>query len=122
MKYININSAIHNFGHSFTSLLNWVDDGHVIDDLASIHNKGHDIEIDWLSGRFKPSSEETPRIKKSIRCSRGDSLRRQLASQNVDLDKLESLVFRWPEGQRKFMQARDDRGKEYKIYVNETGL
>ena len=118
MKYKNIYSAIHNFGHSFTSLMNYVDGDYVIDELAAIHNKGHDIEIDWLTRRFEPNSQESRRIEKSIGYW-GDALKEQLASQNVDLDKLESLVFRWPARRRKFMQATDDRGKEYKIYVNE---
>jgi len=32
MKYKNIYSAIHNFGHSFTSLMNYVDGDYVIDE------------------------------------------------------------------------------------------
>lgn len=46
MKYKNIYSAIHNFGASFTSLMNYLRGGHVIDDLASIHGQHLDIEID----------------------------------------------------------------------------
>lgn len=45
MKYKHIPSAIHNFGHSFTSLMNYVDDGYVIDDLQKIHEKGLDTEV-----------------------------------------------------------------------------
>lgn len=46
MKYKHIYSAIHNFGHSFTSLMNYVDDDYVIDELDKIHAEGHDIEVD----------------------------------------------------------------------------
>ena len=55
MKYKHIAGAIHNFGHSFTSLMNYVDGDYVIDELAKIHAEGKDIEVDWLSGRFKPA-------------------------------------------------------------------
>jgi len=119
MKYKNIYSAIHNFGHSFTSLMNFVDGDYVIDELAKIHSKGYDIEVDWLTSRFKPEQLVSNRIKKSIGYW-GDYLEKHLSSQNVDLDKISSLYFRWPAGQRKFMIATDDRNKEYKIYINET--
>jgi hypothetical protein len=66
MKYKNINSAIHNFGHSFVSFMNYIDDGFVIDDLRKIHIDGKDIEIDWMTGHFSPAELPTPRIRRSI--------------------------------------------------------
>jgi len=119
MKYKHIYSAIHNFGHSFTSLMNYVDDDYVIDELDKIHAEGHDIEVDWLTGQFKPATLITPRIQKSIGYWR-DSLKKHMASQSVELSALSYLKFHWPARERKYMQAFDDRGKEYKIYVNET--
>ncbi len=121
MKYKNIYSAIHNFGHSFTSLMNYVDSDYIIDELVKIHNKGCDIEVNWLTREFKPSEFESKRITKSIGYW-GDSLENHLSSQNVDIQKITSLYFRWPAGHRKFMIATDDRGKEYKIFVNEINL
>ena len=118
MKYKNIYSAIHNFGHSFTSLMNYVDSDYVIDELANIHRNGYDIEVDWKTRTFTPDTMASDRVKKSIGYW-GDSLNKHLASHNVELEKLESLKFVWPAGQRKYMLAFDDRGKEYKIYVNE---
>ncbi|NMP01457.1 hypothetical protein HHE94_01785 [Pseudoalteromonas arctica] len=119
MKYKNIYSAIHNFGTSFTSLMNYVDEDYVIDELVKIHGKGEDVEVNWLTREFKPENLITPRIEKSI-VYWGDSLEKHLSSQNVELAKLQSLYFRWPARKRKFMLALDDRGKEYKIYVNES--
>ncbi|AWY00274.1 hypothetical protein A8139_09885 [Marinomonas primoryensis] len=49
MKYKNIKSAIHNFGHSFVSLMNYVDEDYVIDEIGKIHKQGYDIEINWLT-------------------------------------------------------------------------
>ena len=119
MKYKNIYSAIHNFGHSFTSHMNFVDDDYVIDELSNIHRKGFDIEVDWLSRKVSPDQMVSPRLRKSIDYW-GDSLKKHLSSHNVELERLDSLMFVWPSGERKFMLARDDRGKEYKMYVNET--
>ena len=98
--------------------MNYVDGGYVVDELADIHTKGYDIEIDWLARRFEPRSMASSRLRKSID-SYCDALNRRLASQNVDLEKLESLTLRWPTRGRKFMFATDDRGQEYKIYINE---
>ncbi len=120
VKYKNIYSAIHNFGHSFTSLMNYVDGGYVIDELEDIHCQGCDIEIDWFTRRFEPESLASSRIKKSIGYW-GDSLPKHMASHNVELEKISSLKFLWPAGERKTMLAVDDREREYKIYVNEIG-
>jgi hypothetical protein len=99
--------------------MNYIQDGYVIDDLASIHNQRLDIEIDWLAGTFAPALMETERIRASVEFYRS-RLERQLAKQNVDLAAISVLRFRWPAGGRKFMIATDDRGKAYKIYVNES--
>ena len=118
MKYKNIYSAIHNLGHSFTSLMNNVDGYYVIDELVGMHNKGLDIEIDWLSRKFEPQQFASHRINESIGYWAG-SLEKRLSSQNVELEKLTVLKFVWPAKQRKYMTAVDDRGKDYKIYVDE---
>ena len=119
MKYKHIAGAIHNFGHSFTSLMNYVDGDYVIDELAKIHAKGQDIEVDWLTGRFTPEHLSNPRIEKSIGYWR-DSLSKLLQSHNVDPKAIIELKFQWPAGQRKRMVAIDDRGKQHKMYVNES--
>ena len=118
MKYKHIDSAIFNFGCSFTSHMNYVDEGYVIDELGRIHGEGKDIEVDWVTGRFVPAGEMTPRIKKSIDAYRRD-LARHLRSQNVDPDAIVQISFRWPARQKKYMVAIDDRGNEHKMYVNE---
>jgi hypothetical protein len=119
VKYKHIAGAIHNFGHSFTSLMNYVDDEYVMDELAKIHAQGHDIEVDWLSGSFTPAARVTPRIEKSIGYWR-NGLVEHLQSHNVDPTSIVDLKFRWPARQRKYMIAVDDRGKEHKMYVNES--
>lgn len=119
MKYKNIYSAIHNFGASFTSLMNYVDDGYVIDDLQDIHNRGLDIKIDWLKQEFSPGDQANERIMHSI-AQMGFELKAYLFRENVDVYRLSSLSFFWPAKGRKYMLAVDDREKEYKIFVGEN--
>lgn len=118
MKYKNIYSAIHNFGHSFLSLMNYVDGDYVIDELFDITSRGHDIEIDWLRKTFMPAEEVTPRIKKAIDYYAGQ-LTKHMQSHAVDVDRIKAMKLHWPAKGRKYMWATDDRGKEYKIYVAE---
>lgn len=120
MKYKNIKSAIHNFGHSFISDENYVDDDYVFYELAAIHSQGHEIVINWLNGKFEPNHLCTDRIKKSIRYW-ADGLSRHLENQNVDLNLLNSLEFIWPADSAHFMIAIDDRGIEHKKEVKYSG-
>ena len=119
MKYKHIHSAIHNFGHSFTSRNNYVDGAFVIDELTDLHSKGNNIEVDWLTGRFSPETAATARISKSIDYWRV-TLQNHLDTHEVDLPSIVELKFIWLATGRKFMSAIDDRGKSYKIYVNES--
>ena len=119
MKYKNINAALHNFGHSFLSLMNYIDEGHVLDDLAAIHGRHHDIEINWLTGKFSPAPLITARIARSIafwQQKLPDHLRRH----SVDLAALTALALVWPARARQHLLATDDRGSSYRIEIRET--
>ena len=98
--------------------MNYFDSDYVIDELVAIHGKGFNIEVDWLSGKFQPETYATKRIKKSISYYT-EWLPKHLKSHNVEIEKLLNIRFIWPAGGRKYMVTTDDRGKEYKIYVNE---
>lgn len=117
MKYKNIRSAIHNLGHSFISLMNYVDDGYVIDDLVRIRCEHCNIEIDWINGTFEPAKFVTSRITKSIKLSM-DYIEKHFSSQNVEYSKFKRLMFIWTANNSKYMIAECDRGKEYKIDLN----
>lgn len=114
MKYKNNKSAIHNFGHSFVSLMNYIDEDYVVDIISEIHHQGYDIEINWLTREFGPAQNQ-----ESIGYW-ADSLKKNCSSHNVNLDSLSSLLLVWPAGQSKYMQAIDDKGTEHKIYINEA--
>ncbi len=116
MKYKNINAAIHNFGDSFLSDMNFVDRGYVFDDLILINEKGHDIFIDWIQMKFYPESEFNDRIRESL-IEYKEMLAEVFSSLKVDFDRLVALNFQWPAGQHRFMEAIDDRGKYYKMHI-----
>ncbi|MBF0264214.1 MAG: hypothetical protein HQL46_03015 [Gammaproteobacteria bacterium] len=117
MKTKNISSALHNFGDSFLSLMNYEDNGYVVDDLANISVKGADIKIDWINADFYPSEELTSRIKKSIEYYHSN-LKRHFQSQDVELNFLKEIILVYPYQGRKYMWARDINNKEYKIYIH----
>ena len=50
MKYRILRSVAHNFSHSFVSLMNYVDDGYVIDDLRQLarNANGERVTIHWI--------------------------------------------------------------------------
>jgi hypothetical protein len=119
VKYKNISAAIHNLGHSFVGLANYVDDGYVIDDLWDIVSGGNDITIDWIHRTFSPEDQITPRIRRAVELY-ADRLSDHLMSQDVEPACIKALQFHWPARGRRYMRAVDDRGEDYKIYVAET--
>ena len=71
-------TLIHNFGASFTSLMNYINDGYVIDELAQIHGQ-IDLEIDWTgpSGRRQWQPSESKRLSSAgVPASRGTLYRK----------------------------------------------
>lgn len=117
-KYKNISSAIHNIGHSFVSLMNYVDDGYVLDELSDLHEQAIDMEIDWLKPAFYPQQRLTARIAKSMALYHSE-LKDKLKQQGVELSSLREIKLKWPAHGRLRMCAVDDRGKEYAVYVSE---
>lgn len=67
MRYKVLKSIAHNFSRSFVSGTNYVDDGHVVDDLRQLARQagGERISIHWLPDS-EPQSHLPPRVLKSI--------------------------------------------------------
>ena len=113
MKYKNIKSAIHNFGHSFASYENYVDDDFVLYELNNIHRKGYEIRINWKNGDFQPYQLLSTRIEKSIGYWRS-SMEEHFNRHNVDPNALKSFEFVWPAKEGHYVIAVDDRGIEHR--------
>ena len=59
MKYKNIDSMLHNFGHSFVSLNNYVENAYIVDALPELARRSpnHELMIDFETGIVDPSFE-----------------------------------------------------------------
>lgn len=112
MKYKNIPSAIHNFGHSYLSYENYVDSGFVIEELYEISEKNYDIKIDWKTQEFSPKNMISNRISLSIGFWY-NNINDHFRSQNVEFDSLISFQLIWNNGEKPKVVATDDRGKLY---------
>ncbi len=119
MKYKNIPSAIHNFGHSFLSYENYVDSDFVIYELNKINGKNYDIKIDWKTQEFQPKSMISDRITKSIGFWY-NNLNGHFRSQNLEFDTLKSFELIWNNGEKPKVIATDDRGKFYEKEITNT--
>jgi hypothetical protein len=86
VQYKNIDSALHNFGHSFVSLMNYVDGAYVRDLLlrSAEADLGNSVTINFSSGAVFPSAASADsRLRKSVEYW-GGWLPRHLESQNVN--------------------------------------
>jgi hypothetical protein len=115
MKYKHIDAMLHNFGHSFVSLMNYVDDQYVIDILEDLvrHSSGHEVEINFSSGRVLPPSEYPEAFDKSIFYA-ADWLPKHIANHGLDPGCLSEVRLRYrltSEGREVIVSATDDRGK-----------
>jgi hypothetical protein len=118
MKYKNIKSASHNFTHSFVSGMNYVDDEHVLIDLAKCveKNKDYKISVQWLPETKTSWFSYTPRIRKSIKYYK-KWLPNYLSSHGISSSIIKELrtditLFK---GHRLVIEsyAKDSRGREY---------
>lgn len=119
MKYKNIPSAIHNFGHSFLSYENYVDSDFVIYELNKINGKKYDIKINWKTKEFQPKSMISDRITKSIGFWH-DNINEHFRSQDVEFDCLKSFHLIWNNNENPKVIATDDRGKLYEKEITKT--
>jgi hypothetical protein len=118
MKYKNIKSGIHNFGHSFLSLMNYVDGDYVINDIIRMNKNGYNLKIDWLVPSIKDNPVVTQRIRKSISLNHS-FLKRQLLSENVKIEKLNYFHLIWSQEEFPYVIAEDDRGITHKKTIKD---
>ena len=124
MSYKRTGTLIHNWSHSFISLMNYVDDDYIFHEIARLLSRGdiEEIILDALNGTIAPERARTPRLVKSLRHS-SNWLLRDMRSVNVQPHELAlfKLVVSRPHGSQgplKFTAvAKDDRGKDYRVNV-----
>ena len=99
MKYKAIRSAAHNFGASFVSTLNYVDDDHTMSRLARLAASTGDTEfsVGLLTGAAGPQSLATSAVQKAVRGYVVD-FPRMLATKRVEGTRLveATMVIRFP--------------------------
>jgi hypothetical protein len=120
LKYKNIDSALHNFGQSFMSLMNYLDDGYVVDDVLQIVKAPpHELSINFSTGEVSPPGDHPVRLLRSTQRYR-DDLPKHLERHNIDAGAVKEvrLVHRLTrKGHETTMTASDDRGKEHSVEV-----
>ena len=124
MKYKNIPSMLHNFGHSFMSMNNYVDGEFAIDLLQQALKAlpKYQLEIHFPSRALEPAAEYSEKLRKSVGYW-ADSLPRHMASHGVTFEAVPEIVlvvFADVHGMHCRVQATDDRGKPYDVLVSET--
>lgn len=122
MKYKNIDSALHNFGQSFMSGMNYFEDDHVMYDVIKVASDTLDgvLIINFSIGSCSPLGGVNTRIKKSV-AHYTYRLPKHLKSHNLDPGTLKdvTLLVRAKElGYDLHMEATDDRGIKHRVYVN----
>lgn len=114
MGYKRIHSAIHNFAHSFVSLMNYVDGEYILDLLPKLlrDTPGHEIRFSLIDGTISPRREFHPAFLKAVACYRTRVVS-HLESENVNSTMIRSfdfILFADVNGLVCRAEAIDDRG------------
>ncbi|MEW9900967.1 hypothetical protein ABWL39_20295 [Chitinivorax sp. PXF-14] len=121
MKYKHIDAMLHNFGHSFVSLMNYVDDQYILDVLPelALHFPSYEIDINFANGQVSPAGEYPEVLLKSIAYWK-DWLPKHITNQRLEAERLSDIRVRYrltKMGHEIIVSTTDDRGKEHKVFV-----
>ena len=122
MKYKHIDAMLHNFGHSFISLMNYVDDEYIIDVLAELTFQipEHELEINFSTGQILPAGEYPIKLYKSIAYWK-EWLPKHMKQHRITPSALSEVHPRFRLvriGREVIVTTSDDRGKNYKVFVH----
>ncbi|MCE9638046.1 MAG: hypothetical protein K8T90_20280 [Planctomycetes bacterium] len=116
MKRKTIPSALHNFGHSFLSFNNYVDDVFILDLLPEVvRRSGGRLDIHFPSGRVEPPGDVPEALAKSIGYWSND-LSKHLDNHGIPMTVLGDVVLRitlTASGMRREVHATDELGRDY---------
>jgi len=122
MKYKHIDAMLHNFGHSFFSMMNYVDDQYIIDVLPELarESENHEIDINFSSGQIIPKANYPEVLFKSM-AYWNEWLPKHIANHGLEMERISNINFHFRLLQINYeiiVSATDDRGKEHKVFVN----
>ena len=124
MKYKNIDSMLHNFGHSFVSLMNYIDDEYIIDILDSTLRAlpSPRLEIRFPSQLIQPAGTYSPVLLKSVH-HYAEWLPEHMQNHEIAAAAIPEVVLVIV-GDRRGMhcdvRAVDDRGRLHDVRVQEA--
>jgi hypothetical protein len=121
VKYKNIPSALHNFGESFMSLTNYMDDTYIVDVLPEVLRElpSCELRISFPDGKLDPDGAYPEVLVKSV-AHYASRFHDHLSSHNIGAAALShaTLVIRGTKmGVSGRFKAQDDRGREYDVVV-----
>jgi hypothetical protein len=123
VKYKNIDSAIHNLGHSFMSGTNYVDDDHVMYEVQALARQPpNEVWINFSTGEVRPEVESSSRLAKAVALYR-NALPDHLRKHQVDPGAIRDITLHHRltrTGGETAMVACDDRGVEHHVIVRAT--
>ncbi len=95
VKYKNLKSIAHNFGHSFTSDMNWALDDYVMNHLAraAISSGQTELHADLLAGTAEPPALAVPQVRMAV-SDRRAMLAHLLGSQNAEPSRIRAATMR----------------------------
>jgi len=115
----------HNFGHSFVSLMNYVGEAHIVDEIRRVIAQFHEpLHINFLDGTIIPNTAQTDLLVASVRIYQS-SFAQHALSHDVDpssIHQLELAITRTSTGIEAMIQVQDDRGKQYHLPIAQTAL
>jgi hypothetical protein len=121
VSYKRIGAAVHNFAHSFVSLMNYFDGEYIIDIVGKLvpHLPSGEFRIKFPGGGLDPSRGYPAPLLASVKYY--DAwLPRHLVSEGVSPEliiRVEIVVESTPCGLYYRVEATDNRGKEYSLPV-----
>jgi hypothetical protein len=122
MKYKEIDAMLHNFGHSFVSLMNYVNDVYITDILSEYARKAesHELAINFNDGSIRPEFAYPEELVKSVAYWK-DWLPTHMTNHRIDARSLSPIILRYrlvKLGREVIVESTDDRGKKHKVFVH----
>jgi len=113
---------LHNFGHSFVSLNNYVDNDYVADALPQLarQSPNYELKINFSNGEITPPDNYPERLHKSISYWM-DWLPKHIENHGLESERLSDIYFRYrlvKAGTEIIVSCTDDRGVEHKVFVH----